>query len=211
LSYELKKLIHDLNNLGNNYNLIYGKDLKIVNRLNQEDFKKLTTKEFKYIEVKHSTKQPNLINGYVEDVLIALPSRARQIIKENDILLPRPILSTEKIVIVPKEFNGQICSTGYIVIRPKDYDEACLITSILKSPIVQRQLFLLQSGSIQPEITPSDFKKIIIPIPESNKEKERIIKNFKQELKEAKDYRQEYNNKRKEAENTFLKELLIQF
>lgn len=209
LSYELKNLMKDLNKLGDNYDLLNGKDLKTAKRLNQEEFKKIVTQEFKYIEVKHSSKQPNLINGYVEDVLIALPSRARQIIKENDILLPRPILSTEKIIIVPKEYDGQVCSTGYIVIRPKDYDDACLITSILKSPFVQRQLFLLQSGSIQPEIAPKDFKKIIIPIPKSDEEKQKIIDEFKKELKEAENNRQDYNKKKKEVEDTFLKEIII--
>ncbi len=207
LSYELKKLINDLNKLNATHNLINGKNLSIVKRIKQEGFKKIATKEFKYIEVKHSSKQPNLINGFMEDVLMVLPSRARQIIKENDILLPRPILSSEKIVIVPEEFEGQICSTGFIVIRPKDFDDACLITAILKSPLVQRQLFLMQSGSIQPDISPNDFKKAIIPIPKSNTQKKNIIDNFKEELKQSEDYRQNYIKKRQEVENAFLTEL----
>ncbi|MBN1468547.1 MAG: restriction endonuclease subunit S [Fusobacteriaceae bacterium] len=204
LSYELKKLISDLNKLKETHDLINGKDLKIVKRLNQEEFKRIATQEFKYFEVKHSSKQPNLINGFMEDVLMALPSRARQIIKENDILLPRPTLSTEKIAIVPKEFDGQVCSTGFIVIRPKDFDDACLLTSILKSPVIQRQLFLTQSGSIQPEISPNDFKKIIIPMPKSKQERERIIRDFKIKLKNAEDYRNKYNITKEEIENTFL-------
>lgn len=138
---------------------------------------------------------------------MVLPSRARQMIKENDILLPRPILSTEKIVIIPKEFEGQICSTGFIVIRNKDFDEACLITAILKSPIVQRQLFLMQSGSIQPDISPNDFKKVTIPIPKSQNEKDKIISDFKNGLKDAENQRGNYNKKRKEVEQTFLKQI----
>jgi len=208
LSYELKKLINDLGKLKESHDLLYGKNLNIVKRTNQEEFKKIATNEFKYIEVKHSSRQPNLISGFMEDVLMALPSRARQIIKENDILLPRPTLSTEKIVIVPKEFEGQVCSTGFIVIRPKDYDDACLITAILKSPIVQRQLFLMQSGSIQPEISPNDFKKTIIPIPKSKTEREKIITDFKEELKNVENYRNNYDKKRQEIEDTFLKEII---
>lgn len=207
LSYELKKLLNDLSELKESHNLFNGKDLDIVKRINEEDFKKIATKEFKYIEVKHSSRQPNLIIGFMEDVLMALPSRARQKIKENDILLPRPTLSTEKIAIVPKDFDGQLCSTGFIVIRPKDFDDACLKTAILKSPIVQRQLFLMQSGSIQPEISPNDFKKIIIPIPKSKIEREKIIKDFKEELTNVEDYRKNYNKKKQEVEDTFLKEI----
>ncbi|PIR44107.1 hypothetical protein COV23_01630 [Candidatus Wolfebacteria bacterium CG10_big_fil_rev_8_21_14_0_10_31_9] len=209
LSYELKKLLDDLSKLKESHDLFNGKDLDIVNRINEKEFKKIATNEFKYIEVKHSSRQPNLISGFMEDVLMALPSRARQIIRENDILLPRPTLSTEKIVIVPKEFDGQLCSTGFIVIRPKDFDDACLTTAILKSPLVQRQLFLMQSGSIQPEISPNDFKKIIIPSPKSKTEREEIIKGFKDELKNVEYYRQNYNKKKQEVEDTFWKEIII--
>lgn len=210
LSYELKKLLNDLKKLGGNYNILIGKNLNIVERIDKDAFKKVGANEFKYLEVKHTSKQPNLINGYLEDVLIALPSRARQIIKENDILLPRPILSTDKIAIVPKELDGQICSTGFIVIRPKNYDDTCLLTSILKSPFVQRQLFLMQSGSIQPEISPNDFKKVIIPIPKSQKEKNIIISGFKKELRNAENYRYNYKKKKEEIEQTFLSEILFQ-
>ena len=210
LSYELKKLLNDLKKLEKNYNILRGKNLNTVKRINKEEFKKVGANEFKYLEVKHTSKQPNLINGYLEDVLIALPSRARQIIKENDILLPRPILSTNKIVIVPKKLDGQICSTGFIVIRPKNYDNACLLTSILKSPSVQRQLFLMQSGSIQPEISPNDFKKVIIPIPKSQKERDIIISSFKKELRDAENYRHNYKKKKEEIEQIFLSEILFQ-
>ena len=210
LSYELKKLISDLNKLKEDYDLINGKDLNIVKRINKEEFKKRATKEFRYIEVKHSSHQPNFIKGFMEDVLMVLPSRARQKIKENDILLPRPILSTGKIVIIPKDFEGQICSTGFIVIRPKDFDDACLITAILKSPIIQRQLFLMQSGSIQPDISQKDFKKVIIPIPKSKTEREKIVKDFQKDLEEVKSNRQNYNQKKQEVENIFLEEIFKQ-
>ena len=209
LSYELKKLINDLNKINDTHKIINGKDLDIVKRISQEEFKKIATKEFKYIEVKHSSKQPNFINGFMEDILMVLPSRARQIIKENDILLPRPIPSTEKIIIVPREFEGQLCSTGFIVIRPKDFDDACLITAILKSPLVQRQLFLMQSGSIQPDISPNDFKKAIIPIPKSDTERKKIIDSFKKELDNVEDYRINYIKKKQEVEDTFLEEIFI--
>lgn len=45
------------------------------------------------------------------------PSRAQQIILENDILFgtTRPLL--KRFCIVPKKYNNQICSTGYCVLR----------------------------------------------------------------------------------------------
>lgn len=208
LSENYKHIIISLKKIKDNFNLLRGNDLNIVHRMNKETYEMLKSKQVKYLEVKHSTKQPNLINSYLEDILIVLPTRARQIVKENDILLPRPILSTKKVVIVPKEYDGQICSTGFIVIRPKDYNEACLLTVILKSEIVQKQLFYLQSGSIQPEITPTDFGKIIIPIPKKEAKRESIIKEFKERIKEAESTRNKYYEAKKQFKETFLKELL---
>lgn len=210
LSHELKKLLNDLKKLKKNYDLLRGENLNIVERINGDEFKKLGANEFKYLEIKDTSKQPNLISGYLENILIALPSRAKQMIKENDVLLPSPILSTDKIAIVPKEFDGQICSTGFIVIRPKDYNDACLLVAILKSPFVQRQLFLMQSGSIQPDISPNDFKKIIIPVPKSQRAKDIIISGFKKELKDMEKYRYNYKKKKEEVEQTFLSEILFQ-
>ena len=77
-----------------------------------------------------------MIQGYKEDILFNLPTRARQIIQTNDILLPRPIGSTEEIAIVPEEYVNQLCSTGFIIIRSKNYDNALLLWSILKSDLV---------------------------------------------------------------------------
>lgn len=46
------------------------------------------------------------------------PSRARQVVRTNDILFgtTRPML--KRITIVPEKYNNQICSTGYCVLRP---------------------------------------------------------------------------------------------
>jgi len=47
------------------------------------------------------------------------PSRARRIVRENDVIMStvRPYLKV--FTIVPKEYDGQICSTGFTVLRCK--------------------------------------------------------------------------------------------
>ena len=204
LSPQYKHLTNDLRKL-KNHDLSSSKDLNIVKPMNKEKYKELAVKEFKYIEVKNASKLPNFIDGYSEDVLISLPSRARQIVKENDVLLPRPIGSSEKISIVPKDLDGHLCSTGFIVIRSKDYDEACLLALVLKSPFVQRQIFNLQSGCIQPEITPTDFKKVILPIPKDKKEG--LINKFKEEMQLAEEANTAYLENKKKSREVFLEEL----
>ena len=116
--------------------LIKGKELNILeDRIGNKELEELKAQEFKYIELKHTTGL-GMIQGYKEDILFNLPTRARQIIQTNDILLPRPIGSTEEIAIVPEEYVNQLCSTGFIIIRSKNYDNALLLWSILKSDLV---------------------------------------------------------------------------
>lgn len=184
--------------------LIKGEELNILeDRIGKKELEELKVQEFKYIEVKH-TAELGMIKGYKEDILFNLPTRARQIIQTNDILLPRPIGSTEEIAIVPEEHNNQLCSTGFIIIRPKNYDNALLLWSILKSDLVQKQLFYLQSGSLQPEITPNNFKeKVLIPIPKEEIQKE-IIKKTREKMEQAKYFLEEYKINRQKAKQVFL-------
>jgi hypothetical protein len=61
-------------------------------------------------------------------------------------LIPAPVHSASDIIIVPKSLDGQLCSTGFIVIRPDSFENAVLLYAILKSDMVQKQFFHLQSG-----------------------------------------------------------------
>ncbi len=121
---------------------------------------------FKYIDIDNVDKEVGSIEGFTEDFLLKLPTRARQFIKENDILIPTPIGSTKGICIVPKEFEGQICSTGFMVVETQSFDEALLYFGILKSNIVQKQFYHFQSGSVQPSISSKAFENNVqIPVP----------------------------------------------
>jgi len=209
LSYDYNKIIEYLKNKANLVNPLSAGKLNIVkDTIKKEEFEQIKTNEFRYIEIGSLTKQPDLIMDYKEDILINLPTRAKQVVKENDILIPRPIGSTEKITLVNKQFEDNLCSTGFIIIRTGEYDESCLLVSLLKSDIVQKQMFYLQSGSLQPEITPKNFRKIILPYPKNKNDRLKIISEFKETLKEANSLRKEFITSRKKAKEDFLKEAL---
>lgn len=197
---DLKKKVHD-----RKWALILGKDLNMVE--DRIDFENNKEKIYKYIDIGDTDKEIGQITGYTEDVLIGLPSRARLVIKENDILIPRPIGSTEGIIIVPREFDGQLCSTGFIQIRPKNHEEATLLWGLLKSKILQEQFFYLQSGSLQPEITPKNFmNQVLIPIP-NKKEKQELIEKFKIKLNLMKEIKQKIRESKVLVEESFKKSL----
>jgi hypothetical protein len=84
------------------------------------------------------------------------------------------------------------------VIRPKNEADALLLWTILRSELVQRQFYYLQSGSIQPEITPENFGKyVLIPFPEDSTLRDEILTEARQIIKDAKDALQGYRRSKK--------------
>jgi len=202
-----KKLLKELKSLEKNgkVELLKGEKLNVIDQMSKEEYDKLKTKTFRYIDIGNTEKDLGMIRGHEEDFLFALPTRARMIIKENDILIPSPVHSASGIIIIPKEYDGQLCSNGFIVIRPKDYNEAVLIYTILKSDLLQKQFFHLQSGINQQAITDRNFKNFVyIPIPKEKGDKEKTIKNIKTLIEEAKDLKENYNIKLKKIQAEFL-------
>ncbi len=65
-------------------------------------------------------------------------------------------------------------------------------------------MFYLQSGSIQPEITPTNFKKyLLIPYPKNNVKKE-IIEEMKKDIKDAREGIKKYKDSKRKAQEIFL-------
>ncbi len=169
-SPELKKLHNKFKNLEgeDKCEILDFKNVKIVENLKKEDVEEDVNKIYKYIEVGDVSKRGDLIK-YQEDVLERLPTRARKIIKTGDILIAKNISSLGNVMIVPKSFDKQLASTGFIVIRPKDKTERNLLWAVARSELMKKQMYYLSATAVQPEVSEKIFKeKIIFPIPKDD-------------------------------------------
>ncbi|MDD5193838.1 MAG: restriction endonuclease subunit S [Candidatus Nanoarchaeia archaeon] len=93
------------------------------------------------------------------------PSRARRLIKSNDLIMStvRPYLKA--IAIIPEKLDNQVCSTGFGVITPhEDMDSSYIFYSLL-SEDVMLQCKKMMSGGQYPAINESQLKKILINKP----------------------------------------------
>jgi len=145
---------------------------------------------YKYVEITNVDKERGtiLLEECVENTLDNLPNRARQIIHENFVLFSKPFRSLKKVAIVPKELDGHLASTGFVGIKCKDYDEACLLWSILRSDLVQKQFFHISSGYTQREMSNEYIEKYLkIPIPIQNRDE--ITKRVKHQIELAREAR----------------------
>ena len=98
----------------------------------------------------------------------SLPSRAKRIVKKNDILYSsvRPLLKHYGIIKTPKE--NMIASTGFIILSSKKdskYNDFFYNFIILESNLNKLVSIAASNVSAYPSITPDDLLDLYIPMP----------------------------------------------
>ena len=93
------------------------------------------------------------------------PSRARRLVRANDVLFATVRPTLRRIAIVPEDLDNQVCSTGYFVLRPKTgVDHRFLFYSLFTEDFMGK-MESLQKGASYPAVTDSEVRAQMIPIP----------------------------------------------
>jgi restriction endonuclease S subunit len=153
---------------------------------NQKDF---FEDKFPYIEISAIDTLTGKINNIEYHSISNAPSRAKMIVRENDIILSTTRPHRGAISMISKELDGFIASTGFAIIRKlknKLIDWNYLF-HILRTELILKQLQRRSSGGNYPAITLDELAKILIPVPEPAIQRE-IINIFDELL-------QKYNSK----------------
>ncbi|MCZ2135736.1 MAG: restriction endonuclease subunit S [Burkholderiales bacterium] len=93
------------------------------------------------------------------------PSRARQVVHQNDTLVStvRPYLRAT--ALAPKEMEGEIASTGFCVLRPKQKSGYAWLFQLTRQMWFTEQLNARARGASYPAVTDSDIYQLHVPIP----------------------------------------------
>lgn len=107
------------------------------------------------------------------------PSRARKVIRAGDVLvsLTRPNLNA--VALVGKEYDGQIASTGFEVIKPVGIDSRFVFFLVRDQAFIDAISGRVQ-GALYPAAKSSDVKGYQFPLPPS--EEQKVIANKLDEL-----------------------------
>jgi type I restriction enzyme, S subunit len=131
-------------------------------------------KEFIYIDVSSvnnktlSIEETSLIKG--KDA----PSRARKLIKAGDVIFATVRPTLKRIAVIPEEYDRQVCSTGYFVLRGKEFINNKYLFYYLQTDSFNERMEKLQKGASYPAVTDTEVKEQIISYPPLPKQ-QRIV------------------------------------
>lgn len=178
-SPELKNIRNDIKNLVNSgkMELRKGSDFEIIDPLKNKAIKEKDGNLFKYIEIGDVTIDGTIIR-YREDYLENLPSRARLLVRKNDVIFAKNNSSRGTTILIPEWFDNSLVTTGFIGIRPNNKEEALILWNAMESEFFRKQVYYLAITASQPEIRENIFKKeIVIPWPKDEKNLSNILKH----------------------------------
>ena len=156
---------------------------------------------FPYIEISEINLKTGEIN-LVRDIEIEnAPSRAKMIVRTDDIIISTTRPHRGAISKIQEIHNKSIASTGFSVIRDiKDEDlEREYLFEVLRNSIVLLQMKQRSTGGNYPAITQEELSKVLIPLPEVEKQLEIVnhIQDLKLEVKQLEEEAKESLNQAK--------------
>jgi type I restriction enzyme S subunit len=106
------------------------------------------------------------LDGYTEYDISDAPSRARRIIRNNDIIYSTVRPNLRAYYYVKDCPDNAICSTGFAVLRAKDNVDSRFVYSLVTENSFVDYLSLVAKGSAYPAADTADFKKAKVTVPD---------------------------------------------
>lgn len=151
---------------------------EVLEKTETIDPTKKPKEEFIYLDVSSVNKETKEIENATLLMGKDAPSRARKLIRTNDVIFATVRPTHSRVALITEEYNEQVCSTGYFVLRAKEFLNNNFVFYFLLTYGFNKQMEKLQKGASYPAVTDSEVKSIIIPFPKSLKEQQTIVKKL---------------------------------
>lgn len=129
--------------------------------LNEKNFNPIENHEYKYIELSNIGNSGE-ITGCTTSIGAELPSRARRLVRANDVIVSSIEGSLQSVALVTDEYDMAICSTGFYVVKSETINPETLLV-LFKSEPMQNLLKQGCSGTILTAIGRNELQNIVMP------------------------------------------------
>lgn len=136
--------------------------------------------EFRYVDISGIDRNRKTIAESHTLVGAKAPSRARKVIRKDDVLVSTVRPNLNAVAMVPEELDGEIASTGFCVLRAARglVEPRYLFYRTISADFV-RALVSKVRGANYPAVSDRDIRDLEIPVPPLS-EQRRIVKIFDQ-------------------------------
>ncbi len=148
--------------------------------------------EFPYIEISEIDLSSGKINNVSLVPISEAPSRAKMVIRTNDIIVSTTRPHRGAISLIEADKDGFIASTGFAILRNVKTDEISkeYLFYMLRTQICLQQMLQRSSGGSYPAITAEELKNIYLPIPAKAIQQE-IVNDIKAFIIQAEQLKEE--------------------
>ena len=123
------------------------------------------TDTIKYVDISAIDNISNVVTGFREYVLLEAPSRAQQVINQNDILISTVRPNLRNIAINPFNDNFMVGSSGFCVLRVNELCNAKYLFYCVLNDDFTNAMVDLTTGAAYPAIKDSDILAYPIALP----------------------------------------------
>ena len=131
-------------------------NIKDTNYIPEEDVR------YKYIELANIGKSGEITGCDIQDGE-NLPTRARRLVHQGDVIISSIEGSLESCALVTEDYEGALCSTGFYVLQSSKLNSETLLT-LFKSLPMQQLMKKGCSGTILTAISKPELEKFPVPI-----------------------------------------------
>lgn len=170
-------------------------DMKKINVVTEHCQRRDPTKKpnisFKYVDISGVNGDKGIIETYKEIKGKDAPSRARQIIHSNDVIISTVRPNLKATALVPEFLDDQICSTGFCVLRPTERVNHYYLYAITRMEWFTALLVSKVRGASYPAVTDKVILEIEIPAPVISNQKKfadlvQKVEKIKEKQRESK-------------------------
>ena len=134
---------------------------------------------YKYIDLSSVDRDKSIILNTVIVNKTNAPSRAKQLVNNNDIIFAttRPLL--RRVTLIEKEYDKSICSTGFCVIRPNNnIIVPKYVFYVFKDEPFYQYIEPLQNGASYPAVTDKAVKSYTFSFPKNIEVQKQIVSHL---------------------------------
>lgn len=129
------------------------------------DPKKHPDEEFTYIDIAAIDNEHGQVSETKTMLGMDAPSRARQVVQADDVIVSTVRPNLRGSAWIPQHLDGQVCSTGFCVLRPSNKTTTGFIYAVIRSDWFVSELMKHVRGAQYPAVSDKDVFGVQIPLP----------------------------------------------